>query len=81
MIACAAHDRYMQQQALLDELHSRSEELTKHAQAALVKLTNLKASAADGDDTNASSLSLPTTGRLDRESQVRNWIGFREGDE
>jgi hypothetical protein len=60
----------MQQQALLDELHSRSEELTKHAQAALVKLTNLKASAEDGD-TNASSLSLPTTGRLDRESQVR----------
>jgi len=70
MIACAAHDdRYMQQQALLDELHSRSEELTKHAQAALVKLTNLKASAED--NTNASSLSLPTTGRLDRESQVR----------
>ena len=49
--------RYMQQQTLLDELRSRSEELTKHAQAALVKLTSLK---AGGD----------SVGKLDRESEI-----------
>jgi hypothetical protein len=55
--------RYMQQQMLLDELHSRSEELTKHAQAALLKLASINAL---GDLEAAGS----AIGRLDRESEV-----------
>ena len=64
----------MSQQTLLDELHSRSEELSRHAQAALLKLTALKAGADDmgagGADSAGAFSAAMAAGRLDRESQL-----------